>query len=209
MVENALVEEILAFFKALADANRLKIIALLAKEPLSVEQLAGMLGLNSSTISHHLSKLAKTGLVSARAESYYSVYQLELQVLKDLSQRLLSKEVLPAVAADVDIAAYDRKVLNTYLSSDGRLQAFPAQRKKQAVILRHIVQVFEPDRRYSEKQVKNVLANFSDDTASLRRNLVAFGLMKREGGGGDYWRAEKEKEKSNPFLLIPDYALDL
>lgn len=192
MNENSYVEELLAFFKALSDANRLKIVALLAKEALSVEQLAEMLDLNSSTVSHHLSKLAKVGLVSAKAEGYYSVYQLDLNALTGMAQRLLSAEMLPAVAADIDVDAYDRKVLNTYLSADGRLLAFPAQRKKEEAILRYVVRAFEPDRRYSEKEVNQILAQFSEDTARLRRNLVDFGLMKRQGGGGDYWRVDKQ-----------------
>jgi DNA-binding transcriptional ArsR family regulator len=62
--------EMLAFFKALADANRLKIVGLLAQRPYSGEELAALLGLKPSTISHHLSRLAQVGLVSARAEGY-------------------------------------------------------------------------------------------------------------------------------------------
>lgn len=192
MDQNAYVAELLAFFKALSDANRLRIVALLAKEPLPVEGLAEMLGLSSSTVSHHLARLAEVGLVSARAEGYYSVYQLELDALKAMAQRLLSKETLPAVAADVDVDAYDRKVLNTYLSTDGRLLAFPVQHKKYKVILRHIVQAFEPGRRYPEKEVNQILLRFNEDSASLRRDLVGFGLMEREGGGGAYWRVEQE-----------------
>ena len=69
-------EELVTFFKALADANRLKIVGLLAQQPYSVEELAAILGLRPSTISHHLSKLVEAGLVSARADSYYNVYQL-------------------------------------------------------------------------------------------------------------------------------------
>lgn len=184
--------DLLAFFKALSDANRLKIVALLAKESLSVEQLAEMLELNPSTVSHHLAKLAKVGLVSAKAESYYSVYSLELSTLADMSQRVLAKETLPAVAADVDVDAYDRKVLNTYLSADGRIQAFPSQRKKEEAILRHVVKVFEPGKRYPEPLVNQLLAQFNEDTARLRRYLVAYGLMQREGGGGEYWRIDKE-----------------
>ncbi len=188
MNENTRTEELLAFFKALSDASRLKIVALLAKESLPVEKLAEMLGLSSSTVSHHLATLAKVGLVSARAEGYYSVYQLDLDALTRMSQRLLAEDTLPAVAADVDLDAYDRKVLKSYLSADGRLKAFPVQRKKQDVILRHVVQAFEPGRRYAEKQVNEVLSQFSDDTARLRRDLVDSRLMQRQGGGGEYWR---------------------
>ena len=181
-------EELLNFFKALSDANRLKIIGLLAQEPLSVEQLAEMLGLHSSTVSHHLSRLEKVGLVIAHTESYYSIYQLETKNLERTARRLLAKETLPAVAAEVDVTAYDRKVLNTYLTPEGRLIDFPAQQKKLEAVLRYIVNVFEPGTRYSERQVNEILANYNEDTARLRRNLIEFRLMDREGGGGEYWR---------------------
>ena len=70
-------DKLLLFFKALADANRLKILGLLAQRPYSGEELAALLGLKASTVSHHLSRLSQVGLVSARAEGYYSVYRLE------------------------------------------------------------------------------------------------------------------------------------
>ena len=47
-------EQLLEFFKALSDANRLKIIGLLAERPLTVEQMAEMLHLRASTVSNHL-----------------------------------------------------------------------------------------------------------------------------------------------------------
>jgi hypothetical protein len=50
------------------------------------------------------------------------------------------------------------------------------------------VQVFEPGARYPEKQVNEILSRFNEDTARLRRNLVDFKLMARQGGGGEYWR---------------------
>ncbi len=183
--------ELLSFFKALSDPNRLRIVALLAKEALSVEQLAEMLGLSSSTVSHHLALLSRAGLVSARAEGYYSVYRLEIVWLMEMSQRLLAAETLPSVAADIDVDAYDRKVLNTYMTRDGRIEAFPVQRKKEEVLLRRVVEAFETGRRYSEKQVNRILKRFSEDTARLRRHLVEYGFMGREGGGGEYWRVER------------------
>jgi len=183
-------DELLNFFKTLADSNRLKIVGLLAQEPLSVEQLAEMLDLHSSTVSHHLAKLSKARLVSARTESYYSVYQLEANTLEDMAKRMLAKETLPAVASNVDIDAYDRKVLNTYMTPEGRIERFPHQLKKVQAILRYVVNEFELGVRYSEKQVNEILSRVSDDTAYLRRHLVDYGFMQRQGGGGEYWRAE-------------------
>src|SRR3989304_1199076 len=130
MSESKMSEQLLAFFKAMADANRLKIVGLLAQQPYSVEQLAAMLYLRPSTVSHHLSKLSEAGLVSGRTESYYNIYQLESEYLRSIAQSLLSNETLPAAAAAVDTNAYNRKVLDDFLLPDGRLKSIPAQRKK-------------------------------------------------------------------------------
>jgi hypothetical protein len=86
--------------------------------------------------------------------------------------------------------SYDRKVLRTFLDAEGRIKQFPARRKKLRVVLGYVSQSFEPGVRYSEKKVKEILARFNPDTARLRRALVDFGFMEREGGGGDYWRTE-------------------
>lgn len=181
-------DELLPFFKALADANRLKIVGLLARQPLTVEQMAEMLKLRPSTISHHLAYLSNAGLVSARAESYYNIYSLEIHQLERMAKSLLASETLPAVAADVDVGAYDRKVVRDYSLPDGRLKALPAQRKKLEAILRYVLRVFEPGVRYSEWQVNEMLGRFHEDTATLRRELVGYRLLQREGGGRDYWR---------------------
>jgi predicted transcriptional regulator len=183
-------ERLLEFFKALADANRLKIIGLLATQPLTVEQMAEMLKLRPSTVSHHLSYLAHVGLVSGRTESYYNVYSLETANLEALAQQLLARETFPAVAADVDMEAYDRKVIQDFSTPDGRLKTLPAQLKKFEVVLRYVARAFQPGEHLSEKQVNEILYRFHNDTATLRRGLVDAGLLKRQGGGGDYWRPE-------------------
>ena len=182
--------ELLEFFKAMADANRLKIIGLLAQDSYTVEQLAAMLELRPSTVSHHLSRLAKIGLVSARAEGYYNLYRLETTVLEKIAHRLLSQKTLPAIAADVDLEAYDRKVLADFSTPDGRLKSIPARRKKLRIVLRHIVKDFKPGTRYPEAQVNQILAAYHEDTATLRRELVGFGLLQRERG--EYWIVEEE-----------------
>jgi len=184
------VVELLEFFKALADANRLKIIGVLAQGEYTVEQMSEMLSLRPSTVSHHLSKLAKARLVSARSESYYNIYRLETKVLEEMSQRLLARDTLPAVTADVDMDAYDRKVINTFCDDDGRIKQFPSQQKKFEAILRYVVKDFQPGTRYPEKQVNEIISRFSDDFAYLRRGLVENKMMAREGGGGEYWLLE-------------------
>ena len=183
--------ELLQFFKAMADGNRLKIVGLLSQKPHTVEQLSALLGLGMSTISHHLSNLAKAGLVEARTDGHYYLYSLRHDTLKEMSQRLLKQETLPELAVAVDDQAYDRKVLKTFLDDEGRIIAFPSQLKKYQVLLRYVVKAFEPGKRYPEKQVNEILSRFHEDTADLRRGLVEFKLMDREGGGGAYWRLDE------------------
>jgi DNA-binding HxlR family transcriptional regulator len=179
-------EQLLTFFKALADANRLKIIGLLAQQPYSVEQLSAMLGLRPPTVSHHLKLLAEAGLVSARAESYYNLYQLEPGVLEQIAHHLAAQDRLPSMAAEVDLEAYDRKVLRDVLLPDGKLKVIPAQRKKREVVLRYILKQFQTGMHYTEKQVNEILARYHADTATLRREMIAYKLMGR--GEGEYWK---------------------
>jgi predicted transcriptional regulator len=180
-------EEFVAFFKAMADANRLKIVGLLAREPMSVEQLAEALSLSPSTTSHHLAKLADVGLVSARSKSYYNIYQFEADALEKMAQRLLSQEVLatPSAAPESD----DAKVLATFFDGDGRLRSMPVAHKKKVVMLRHILESFERGQRYPEKELNTIMKRFHDDTAALRRSMIDFRLMARENGV--YWRIDE------------------
>lgn len=184
-------EQLLTFFKALADANRLKIVGLLSQHPYSVEQLAAMLNLRSPTVSHHLKLLSEAGLVSARAESYYNLYQLEPGVLEQIASHLVAQDKLPSMAAQVDLEAYDRMVLWNLLLPDGRLKVIPAQRKKREVVLKHILKSFQSEVHYTEKQVNEILAHFHDDTATLRREMIAYKMMQR--AEGVYWRIDNQK----------------
>jgi len=185
MTENP---ELVAMFKALADSSRLKIVGLLAQQPYSVEQLAALLNLKPSTVSHHLARLSEVGLVSARAESYYTIYSLDKTALEETTRRIFSREEMSEGAADIDLDACDRNVLADFTRPDGRLKTIPARRKKLEVVLRRVIKAFEPGTRYSEQQVNEILARFHSDTATLRRELVGSNLMQREDGGGEYWR---------------------
>jgi biotin operon repressor len=182
--------ELVDFFKALADPSRLKIVGLLARQPCTVEQLAAMLNLRASTVSHHLGYLKHVGLVSARAEGYYSIYQLEEKALQEKTRRLFSPQELSTAIRDVDLDAYDHKVITDYSLPDGSLKEIPARRKKLEIILRYVVRAFEPGLHYTEKQVNEILKRFHADTATLRRELVGYHLMERQGGGGEYWRLD-------------------
>ena len=185
--------ELLQFFKALADENRLKIVGLLARESLTGEQLAAILKVKPATISHHLARLAEAGLVTAEMEGHSKPYSLRLEAVHDLARQLLAEETLPQTVADLDLEAYDRKILKDYLKRDGSLKQIPTQEKKLLAVLRHIARQFKPGQEYNEKQVNEVLAVFHPDTASLRRDLVDYRFMERDKGGRKYWLGQRDE----------------
>jgi DNA-binding transcriptional ArsR family regulator len=185
-------EQFQQFFKVLGEPQRLKIVGLLAESPRTVEQIAKTLKLGVSTVSHHLSRLSDAGLVSAKAEGYYSVYRLNAEFLKEMARTLLAQAEKPSISEEDVPDLFERKVLSTFTEADGRITSFPTQEKKYLVLVRHVLKAFEPGVRYPEKRVNQILKNFNEDTARLRRSLVEYGFMAREGGGGKYWRIDQE-----------------
>jgi hypothetical protein len=53
-------------------------------------------------------------------------------------------------------------------------------------VLDQIAMVFEPGRRYDEREVNSLLKAFHHDYAALRRYLVDEGFLTRDSGM--YWR---------------------
>jgi ArsR family transcriptional regulator len=172
-------------FKALGHPVRLLMLNLIDMKPRHGEELAAILGLKPATISHHIGKLAQAGLLASRKDQYYQVYSLQGEALgKTLADLVLLPQ--PGLEAQVEEDAYRDKVLNTFFKH-GRLVSIPAQRKKRQIILEKLVQEFEPEREYSELEVNQTLVEFHEDVATLRREMVAAGLMERDRGV--YWRA--------------------
>lgn len=182
--------DLLRFFKALGEPNRLKIVGLLARRAHTVEDLSRQLGVGVSTVSHHLSLLAAAGLVTARAESYYNLYSLRTEVLSAMAKTILHEAGQPRRAESAHPDAFEQKVMDTFTSPDGRITAFPVQAKKFLVLIRYVLKAFEPGVKYTEKRVNQILKEFNEDTARLRRSLVEYKYMAREGGGGKYWRID-------------------
>jgi ArsR family transcriptional regulator, arsenate/arsenite/antimonite-responsive transcriptional repressor len=167
-------------FKALGHPVRLLILNLVKIKPRHGEELAAILNLNPATVSHHLSALSEVGLLDTRKDQYYQVYSLVDPVLKKTLAEMVHLPQ-PGLAEEVKEDAFRDKVLKTFFVH-GRLKQFPAQLKKRQVVLEHIVQEFEPERSYTEQEVNQILIEFHEDVASLRRGLIELALMERARG---------------------------
>ena len=71
-MENYLGE--VAVFKALADANRLRIIEVLSTECKSVNEIAELAGLSQPLTSHHLKVLTKIGITRLESRANFNYY---------------------------------------------------------------------------------------------------------------------------------------
>lgn len=65
------------FFSLLADSNRLRILSVLSRQELCVHDIASLLKMTESAVSHQLRVLRNLRLVSYRKESRKVYYQLQ------------------------------------------------------------------------------------------------------------------------------------
>jgi len=175
-------ETMLNFMRLLGNAERLKIAGMLGVESLSAAQLAERLNQPLETVQRHLNQLLGGGLIRVQGE----IYALESKTLEYLSRQVLAQSKPPSGMEKFDGDESERKVLESYFARDGTLKTLPTQQKKLLVILRYLVKIFEPGQRYPEKQVNQMLRQYHEDTATLRRYLVDSRLLARERG--EYWR---------------------
>ncbi len=75
---------------ALAEPNRQKIITLLKRGERSVSQLMQEMSITMPTLSHHLDILKRADLVSSRRQGQQIIYQLNMSVVEELTQEIVS-----------------------------------------------------------------------------------------------------------------------
>jgi hypothetical protein len=175
--------QVLDFVKAVSDADRLRIIGMLARGDASMREIADQLGLPFRDVFNHLGLLEFAGVIHKTGDRF----RLDDAALESLSKRQFANQRETYVPTP-DLDAQSRKVLAAYLGPDGSLKQFPIQPAKQRVILDYLAAAFEPDVSYSEKEVNTLLRRFHPDAATLRRALVDAGLLARESDGSRYWR---------------------
>ena len=72
-------ESLRQVFKTLADPTRLRLLALLEREELAVQELTEVLGMAQSTVSRHLAILREAGLLRDRRDGTFVYYRLAAQ----------------------------------------------------------------------------------------------------------------------------------
>jgi len=179
--------EILSFVKAMASADRLRIVGLLSQGAKRAAEIAETLGMHPSDVNRHLEQLTGSGVVSEAD----GVYDLNEKAIESLARGQFEGKrpvYVPEEEQEEDV----RKVLKSYLNPDGTIKQIPQMGNKLLIILNFIVDTFAFDANYTEKEVNTILRRFHGDTAALRRYLVDYGFMGRERDGTRYWRVKEE-----------------
>jgi ArsR family transcriptional regulator len=86
-IDEFVAAQVAELFSALADASRIRIIAILSETEMNVGELAEQVGLTQSAVSHHLRQLRQMRLVRARKHGRHVYYLLDDAHIRDLFRR--------------------------------------------------------------------------------------------------------------------------
>jgi hypothetical protein len=177
----------------LAEPDRLKALATVALGANSLPDVAEYAGLDPKSAAKALSRLVAGGLVEGGSGEGYRVRYETLRA----AARPPADESEPAEESG-------NEVLRRFIHK-GRLLAMPAAHGKRLVVLDHLAGLFEPGRRYPEREVNELLGRYHPDYAMLRRYLVDDGFLDRadeQAPGGPsvkvYWRTGGTIDLSGP-----------
>ncbi|HJZ44563.1 MAG TPA: metalloregulator ArsR/SmtB family transcription factor [Hyphomicrobiaceae bacterium] len=115
--KRALYAQFAAVARAMAHAHRLELLELVAQGERSVEALAQHTGLSIANTSQHLQQLRRAGLVTARRDGKYVLYQLADEPILDLLSALQR-------VAEKNVAEVDR-IIRTYFHERDNLEPVP------------------------------------------------------------------------------------
>ena len=168
-------KEKLELLKLLADETRLEILNILMKEDSYVEKIACELSLTPATICYHLKKMESAGVVNCSRSQFYMIYSLNREIFDKPLYELIKKD---EEIVDTE-EKYKKEVLSNFFKY-GRLTQIPTQRKKREIVLAQILEQFDFDREYPEKEVNEIILRYHEDFCTIRREMIAFGMMTRD-----------------------------
>ena len=171
--------ENIEIMKSLADASRLQVLNSLIDKPQYVEELAQRMNLAVSTVSFHLKKLEKAGLVYKTKEQYYIIYHIREDIFNKTLRELTCFENLDKFIQDERMEKYRQKVLKTFFTN-GRLVKLPVQWKKRMIVLDEFISKFKLATKYTEEEVNDIIMQSYDDYCTIRRLMIDLKIMERE-----------------------------
>jgi hypothetical protein len=164
--------------KSLSDSSRLQVLNAIMVKAQYVEELAQRLNLAVSTVSFHLKKLEKAGLLNKHRDQYYTVFSINNDLFELKLRELVYCGDIEKYIQNERIDKYRQKVLKVFFSKK-RLIKLPVQRKKKLIVLNEFIKLFQLNREYKESEVNTIINTLYEDHSLIRRMLIDEGVMER------------------------------
>jgi len=163
---------------------------------LSDKEIALHLGGSTSTVRNHRFNFREK-------EKQARIFLAIAELLKENSDKTPKNHPSPNLHQFVDLPRsvrtvderfaftheeYDKTIQNYFPEgSDGPLREYPLKEKKRVIILAKVMERFDSERKYTEKEVNEILKTVYPDYAVIRRHLVEYGFLDRILDGSTYW----------------------
>lgn len=153
---------------------------------MTTKEVVDATGRSQRVVLTAIGDLRAAGLVAVGGEHY----AIDTAALRDAARAAADLDVPMDPIIGYGMTADEQAILRRFFS--GRtLTEIPANRAKRQVLLQRLALDFDVGRRYTEREVNDVLFAFHPDWSTLRRYLVDEGFLDREHVDDQnwYWRA--------------------
>ena len=86
--------------------------------------------------------------------------------------------------------------IDQFFAPNGTLISIPVKPAKKIAVLKVIASKLSPDTKYPEKELNAIIATYHHDTAAIRRHMIEYGILERDGGSV-YWVKEEVRQPLN------------
>ena len=164
-----------------------KKLLIMIHQGMSDQQIARSLGISPSTVRHQKFTFREK---AKQAKLYLALYEQAFEAGQGKDDLM----PLPAHATMVDdrysiTQEEQEKILETVFESLSpmKLKVFPSKEKRKIVVLTQIARQFEAGKRYTEKEVNQIIQEIYADYVTIRRFLVDYGFLERTRDCKEYW----------------------
>jgi hypothetical protein len=176
----------LDLLRLLLDRDRLAVAGALAARSMTIDDAVTVTGRDRRLVLMAIGDLRAAGLVVADDGRY----GIDPNALRAAAKDAADHELPMDPVIGFGMTDEERAVLARHFS--GRtLTEIPTGRAKRLVVLQRLALEFDVGRRYTEREVNEVIFEFHPDWSALRRYLVDEGFLDRDhiDGQNAYWRS--------------------
>jgi len=152
-------------------------------EGLSDKEIAQEMDASTSTVRNHRFSLREK---AKQAKIFLSLMEL-LENKKSPEKFIAIHRSATNVDSRYAITEVEKENYLKIYFLDQKLISFPTKQKRIIVVLQHIANFFEHKKKYSEKEVNEVLKRIYHDYVTIRRYLIEYGFLDRKADGSEYW----------------------